>query len=116
MIRLQFQAQLAQYTAAYPAANYDLILAEGTPAGRLYVNRGEAEYRVLDIALLPERRGRGLGTQLLQAVLAEAGATGLPVRLSVYRENPALRLYQRLGFLPLAEEGFYLQMEYVPRG
>lgn len=115
MIRLQFQAQLTQYTAAYPAANYDLILEEGTPAGRLYVDRGKAGYRILDIALLPEHRGRGLGTQLLQAVLAEARAAGLPVRLSVSRENPALRLYRRLGFAPLAEEGFYLQMEYAPR-
>jgi ribosomal protein S18 acetylase RimI-like enzyme len=115
ILRQQFQTQLAYYTATFPAARYDVITLAGAAAGRLYVNRSGSELRILDIALLPEHRGQGLGTQILRTLLAEAETAGLPIRLHVERENSALRLYQRLGFSLLAEEGIYLLMEYQPR-
>jgi ribosomal protein S18 acetylase RimI-like enzyme len=115
IVRQQFQAQLAYYKATFPAAHYDLITVAGAAAGRLYVDRSESEIHILDISLVPEYRGQGLGTQILGSVLAEGEAAGLPVRLQVARENPALRLYQRLGFSLLADEGIHLPMEYRAR-
>ena len=57
---------------------------------------------MIDIALLPDHRGRGIGARLLRDVLHEATAAGLPVRLSVERSNPARSLYERLGFRTVA--------------
>ena len=71
---------------------------DGEPAGRLYVHRGESEIRIVDIALLPEHRGDGVGSALLRDLLAEADADGKRVTIHVERLNPALRLYERLGF------------------
>jgi ribosomal protein S18 acetylase RimI-like enzyme len=69
--------------------------------------------RIVDIALLPEQRGKGIGTALLRDLLAEADGTGKRVTIHVERLNPALRLYERLGFR-VAEEGVYLFLERPP--
>jgi ribosomal protein S18 acetylase RimI-like enzyme len=63
-----------------------------------------------DIALLPEYCNRGIGTTLLRT--SEAATAGKPLRIHVERFNPALRLYERLGFTPIAGRGVYLFMEW----
>jgi ribosomal protein S18 acetylase RimI-like enzyme len=91
-----------------------VVLVDGEPAGRLYVRRGDREIRIVDIALLPERRGNGIGTSLLRDLLAEADATGKSVTIHVERFNPALRLYERLGFAVAEDKGVYLFLERLP--
>ena len=60
----------------------------------------------LAISLLPEYRGLGIGTQLLNGLLLLLRENGyLRASLSVQKENPALRLYQRAGFRIVAEKG-----------
>ena len=113
-LALQFAAQHQYYQEVYPRADYRLILRDGQPAGRLYVNHGADEIRIVDIALLPEHRNRGLGTRLLRELLAEADAAGLPLTIHVERFNPALRLYARLGFRQLADKGVYLLLGRSP--
>ncbi len=115
-LRMQFDAQDRYYHATFPAASYDLIVTGEEVLGRLYVDRGEAAWLVLDIALLPEHRGRGIGTRLLTGVLAEAGAAAKPVQIHVERFNPVQRLYDRLGFRQIADEGVYLRLEWNPGG
>jgi ribosomal protein S18 acetylase RimI-like enzyme len=115
-LRMQFAAQDGYYHATFPAASYDLIVSGEEVLGRLYVDRGEAAWLVLDIALLPEHRGRGIGARLLTDVLAEAGAAAKPVQIHVERFNPAQRLYDRLGFRQVADEGVYLRLEWNPGG
>jgi ribosomal protein S18 acetylase RimI-like enzyme len=115
-LRMQFAAQDRYYRATFPAASYDLIVSGEEVLGRLYVDRGEAAWLVLDIALLPEHRGRGIGARLLTDVLAEAGAAAKPVQIHVERFNPAQRLYDRLGFRQIADEGVYLRLEWNPGG
>lgn len=114
-LRMQFAAQDRYYHATFPAASYDLIVSGEEVLGRLYVDRGEAAWLVLDIALLPEHRGRGIGARLLTDVLAEAGAAAKPVQIHVERFNPAQRLYDRLGFRQIADKGVYLLLEWTPR-
>ncbi len=113
-LRMQFAAQDRYYHANFPAARYDLVVSGDQVLGRLYVDRGEAAWLVIDLALLPEHRGQGLGTRLLGDVLAGAAAT--PVRIHVEQFNPARRLYHRLGFRQLADEGVYLLLEWKPGG
>ncbi len=66
----------------------------------------------MDIALLPEHRGRGIGTRLVQDVLDEARASGRSVSLHVEETNPAKRLYERMGFVDVEDRGVYILMEW----
>lgn len=111
----QFEAQHHHYQKYYPEASFDLILDEGEPIGRLYVSRWEREIRLVDVALVPEARGRGIGTELLRDLLSEGERTGRAVSIHVERFNPALRLYRRLGFQEIEEKGPYFLMEWRPR-
>jgi ribosomal protein S18 acetylase RimI-like enzyme len=113
-LRMQFHAQTKFYAESFPGAAFLMVLREGEPAGRLYVDRRGDEIRLLDIALLPEHRGAGLGTALLRDLTTEAAAAGKPLRIHVERFNPALRLYERLGFKLLQDEGVYYLMEWRP--
>jgi ribosomal protein S18 acetylase RimI-like enzyme len=89
---------------------FAIIQHAGEAAGRLYLARWASEYRIVDIALLPAFRGRGLGTAILNVIIAEATGHGLPVSIHVERFNPALRLYERLGFEFVSEYGVYYLM------
>jgi ribosomal protein S18 acetylase RimI-like enzyme len=113
-LRQQFQAQDTEYRRNYKDASFDLIVVDGEPAGRLYVNRGSEDIRIVDIALLPEYRGRGIGSALIQGLLAEARAARTTLSIHVEVNNPALRLYERLGFQPVTTHGIYLLMEVPP--
>jgi ribosomal protein S18 acetylase RimI-like enzyme len=110
-LRAQFDAQDRWYRENYPHATFEVVEVDGEPAGRLYLHRGEREIRIVDIALLPEHRGNGVGTSLLRNLLAEADATGKRVTIHVERLNPALRLYERLGFSVAEDKGVYLFLE-----
>jgi ribosomal protein S18 acetylase RimI-like enzyme len=110
----QFEAQDAHYRLHYDGAAFDVIEVDGEPAGRLYVHRGPSEIRIVDIALSPSYRGRGLGTRLLRALIAEADDAGRKLSIHVERNNPARRLYERLGFRPAGEHGLHLLMERLP--
>jgi GNAT superfamily N-acetyltransferase len=113
-LRMQFKAQDTYYRATYPNASYDVITSGDDALGRLYVDRGEESWRVLDIALLPERRGTGIGTRLLSEILAGAAAAGKPVQVHVERFNPARHLYDQLGFSEIEDQGVYLLLERRP--
>jgi ribosomal protein S18 acetylase RimI-like enzyme len=113
-LRQQFEAQDAWWRENYGGASFDVILVDGEPAGRLYVHRGPREIRIVDIALLPEHRGNGVGTGLLEKLLAEGDADGKSLTIHVERMNPALRLYERLGFSVVEDKGVYLFLERLP--
>jgi ribosomal protein S18 acetylase RimI-like enzyme len=110
----QFAAQDAHYRGNYPGASLDVIEVDGAPAGRLYVHRGPSDIRIMDIALAPEFRGRGIGTSLLRGLIEEADASGRKLSIHVEANNPARTLYDRLGFKPAGEHGVYVLMERPP--
>lgn len=108
----QFSAQDHHYRTNYPGATLDVIEVAGEPAGRLYVHRGPDEIRIMDIALVPAFRGRGIGTGLLGELMDEAGSSGRALSIHVEVNNPARRLYERLGFEPAGEHGVYVLMRW----
>ncbi len=119
-LRMQWLAQKRGYEARYPSEGHCILEHDGRPVGRLWVVRGEHELLLVDVTLLPVYRGTGLGTSVLRALQEEAAAAGKPLRLHVMRNNPALRLYTRLGFMPVAEAGQgtpepYVALEWSPR-
>jgi len=114
-LRQQFQAQDHAYHNNYPGAEFCVIAVDGADAGRLYLHRRADEIRIMDICLLPEYRRRGIGTQLLKGILQEGETASRIVTIHVEAFNPAMGLYQRLGFAMVAEHGVYCLMEWRPR-
>jgi GNAT superfamily N-acetyltransferase len=106
----QFRAQRHHYLTYYPDCERDVLESEGKPCGRLYLDRRAGTLAIVDISLLPEWRGRGVGTEMLKGIFAEASAADKSVAIQVEKFNPALRLYQRLGFVPDEDLGVYLSM------
>ena len=103
----QFQAQHAHYQRHYPTALWLVMLRGDCAIGRLYLDRWAHEHRLIDIALLPEHRGHGLGAALLDDLIDEAAAAGKSLSIHVEKNNPAMALYRRLGFKPVGEHGVY---------
>lgn len=110
-LRSQFEAQTSHYDLHYAEAEFLVLERDGQPIGRLILFWGERDLRVVDIALVPSCCGLGLGTALLRAVQAQAGGS---VSIHVERFNPALRLYQRLGFELEEDGGVYYRMRWKP--
>ena len=115
-VEQQFAAQDHHYRTNYPGATLDVVEVEGQPAGRLYVHRGPSDIRIMDIAMAPAFRRRGIGTGLLEELIAEAEGSGRKLSIHVEMENPARALYDRLGFVPAGEHGVYVLMERPPGG
>lgn len=111
-LRFQFEAQTAYYAEAYPRAERSIVEVDGEWAGRLYLDRRADEIRVVDIALLPAFRGRGIGTWLLRQVFEQAAAADRLVRIHVEKHNPARELYLRLGFAVIEDKGVYDFLEW----
>lgn len=111
-LQMQFRAQHADYQSRYPHADWLVSSHAGRDIGRLYLERGPDQHGVIDIAFLPEHRGRGFGTALLLDLLDEAAAAGKSIALHVEKFNPAMRLYRRLGFETEHEGGIYDRMRW----
>jgi ribosomal protein S18 acetylase RimI-like enzyme len=110
----QHEAQHQHYRAHYPGAEWLIVEEEGAAIGRLYLVEWASEFRIIDISLAPGARGRGLGGALLADAMAAAAAAGKSVSVHVERNNPALRLYERLGFVLAEDKGVYLLLEWTP--
>jgi ribosomal protein S18 acetylase RimI-like enzyme len=114
-LRQQFGAQDSYYREHYPTASFDVIVRDGVEVGRLYVDRWADEIRIIDIALLPEYRNRGVGTTLLCRLMDEGRQSSRTLSIHVEQFNPARRLYERLGFEYREDRGVYLLMEWTPQ-
>lgn len=111
-LRMQFDAQDQYYKSEYENPQFQIILFAGEPAGRLYLHPRPTEIRIMDITLLPAFRRKGIGTFLLKQILSQASAQNKSVTIHVEIFNPALRLYERLGFAKKADRGVYHLMEW----
>ena len=112
---MQFVAQKTHYEAHYPDCEFLVIELGQEPIGRLYVDRGEDDIRITDIALLPEFQGRGIGRMLMEEILAEGRDTRKRVTIHVEHNNPARRLYDSLGFRHVDTNGVYHLLEWSAR-
>lgn len=111
---MQFTLQDRHYREHFPASEHLIVLEAGRAVGRLYVDRAGDEIRILDIALLPAARGRGIGTRLLRTILDDADRTRRRVSLFTEPHNPARRLYARLGFIARDAGEMHVEMVRAP--
>ena len=110
----QFHAQHTHYAQHYPDCERNLILVNGERAGRMWIEEREDDIRLIDIALMPEYRGSGIGGILVRELLARGRAANKSVSIHVEIYNPAMRLYKRLGFVKKDSNGVYDLMEWKP--
>lgn len=113
-IDIQYNAQQQSYRLSYPEAENYIILHNGQPIGRMLIDRSEEAIHLVDIALLPDYRNHGVGSELVGRLLDEGASQERPVVLSVYNSNPAIHLYERLGFTKVDEESLYWKMQWLP--
>lgn len=96
-----------------------LALMNDEPVGAVWIRRSKAYGFVdedtpeLSLAVLPEYRGQGIGTKLMNELFALLQTRYAALSLSVARENPALRLYERLGFQIVQDDGHSVTMKRV---
>ncbi len=113
-LKQQFSLQHRSYAMQFPGADHRIIMCDDRLIGRILVYRAENEWRLVDIALLPRDRDRGIGTGLIRSLIAEAIEQRCPFRLQVVTTNPAVGLYERLGFRGIGSDALYHQMEFIP--
>lgn len=122
LMRMQFRAQSHSYAAHYPNAELLVIAqasqkAEPEPIGRVVVDWSGRELRLIDIALVPQRRNLGVGAAVIGHFQRAASARQALMRLSVARSNAAAeRLYRRLGFNAFTGDEVYAQLEWSANG
>lgn len=109
-LSMQFEAQTSHYIQCYPSAEWSIIECEGAGVGRLILDRATDHLHIMDIALMPRFRDRGIGTELLRQMLAEAMEKRLPVRLFAFTGERAMGLYRRLGFEIVKEDGVHTEL------
>ena len=115
LLRQQFVGRARSYDVDYPEARREIVENEGAPAGRLVCARETGAIVVVDVALLPDQRGRGLGTRLFDALAEEAAAESLHLRLSASTNNAAAhRFYLRLGFAVIERTSTSVRFEKAP--
>jgi len=111
-LRQQFDAQWVHYNIHYASGVHSLILAGGTPVGRLFIERRASEILIVDIALLREYRNSGVGTRVIEPILAEAALNGKAVTGLVERWNPSCRFWHRMGFCLTPQDELYYRIEW----
>lgn len=105
LIDSQYRLQLQHYLTHYPNQDYQVVVCQGKPIGRLLLSRMPDELRIVDISLMASMRGQGLGTMLITHTLQLAKHSLLPVTLHVDIHNPAHSLYRKLGFEVTEQSG-----------
>ncbi len=110
----QFDAQRHHYRTYIQNCRFDVLEYRGERVGRLYLEPRLTQLNIVDIALMPAWRGKGIGTTIIEAVKQAARQSGRGVCIFVEQFNPALRLYRRLGFSEVRDDGPYFEMEWVP--
>jgi RimJ/RimL family protein N-acetyltransferase len=95
-----------QVRGEVPDSTTSVVTAYGTDIGRLRVVRTADLVELAGLQLLPAHQGKGIGTQLVRDLMAEAAVSGRGFGLSVEKDNPrALALYERLGLVVVGEDG-----------
>jgi len=112
----QFELQKRHYDQHFGPEGHSIVELDRQPVGRLWLHDDDERRLIVDISLMADARGRGLGASLIRKTLAQARRNGRPcVRLHVLSNNPgAMRLYQRIGFTVVGAEGAHLRMEWRP--
>ena len=112
----QYDARAAGYANQFPSADQLVLEADGEPVGALIVDglQDAATVVIVDIVVAADQRNRGIGRRALAEIVDTADRRGAAVELTVAHGNPARRLYERLGFEPLATTELHERLRRPP--
>jgi GNAT superfamily N-acetyltransferase len=113
-ILMQYTAQKNHYAEYYKDAKHYVVIYDGRPAGRYWVDYGKEDIRLVDMSILPEFRGKGIGTVIFKYAFKRSEEMGLPCVLHVMKEHRSIPMYKRLGFRVIGETGVHDKMERPP--
>jgi len=105
--------QEANFDKKWTLQRYSIILGDDDPIGVLSISRKDDSVFLNEILVHPNHQNQGVGTLVMKRILTQAESDGMPVRLQVLKENPALSLYQRLGFRVFNTTDTHFQMEWL---
>jgi RimJ/RimL family protein N-acetyltransferase len=111
-VRMQFAAQQQHYRAHFPQGDHRIILVNGQAVGRLYTSEDKDGIEIMDVTLLPSHRNGGIGTPIINGLLARAREAGKRVRIYVETYNRSTRLFERLGFARIEDDGVNILFEW----
>lgn len=109
----QFDAQHTHYQRYFSKADFCIIEYKNKPIGRLYLLETEEALHIVEISILPLWRNKKLGSSIFNDIMTKASKFGKAVSIHVEKFNPALRLYERLGFKLVHEvNDVYIKMQW----
>lgn len=112
LVGLQEKVRRQTIRSTYPDAESQIIVVDGVEAGWVVVASLPGEMRLVEIMVLAEYRGKGVGSAVIREIMAVADHGGKKVRLGVNAMNPgAIRLYERLGFRRIGGDEIQHEME-----
>jgi ribosomal protein S18 acetylase RimI-like enzyme len=111
LLDMQYEAQRRHYSVHYPEARSWLLVEDGEPVGRLIEVPATDHLLLIDLAVAPSARRRGLATWMIGELTQKARADGVPLRCHVDPNNDAWQMYVRLGFTVIGSEGGSMVLE-----
>ncbi len=115
LVQMQWRGRTLTYANQYPGAeDWTISLEDGTPVGRYLLQKTPQGLRMVDFAILPEWRGQGIGTHVLQQLIHSTATNGSVFSLRVEKNNRALYLYKRLGLTVVSSDEISFEMEWKP--
>lgn len=117
ILRQQFAIEGKQYYKMYPHAVRSFIMINDIPVGQLLACEQENYLRIIDIGLLEEYRGAGIGSFLIEGLIKDMSLKGKGITLQVsWFNRRAYQFYIRCGFRVTKKLDVAYEMEYKPSG
>jgi GNAT superfamily N-acetyltransferase len=106
--------QCASFAAQWKPNEVQIVSVDGQDVGWLQISETPTEIRLQQFFISPDWQRTGLGTDVLSGLIANWRVTGKPIALTVLKNNPARRLYERFGFSVVGEVGVKFEMNRCP--
>lgn len=114
LICQQFKVEQSQLIQMYPKAKLNIIMLNEKPIGIIYISHGETSDRILQIGILEDYRGLGIGKKVMNKIIKESVKRGKTVSLQVAWFNQrAYVFYEKLGFKVVENNTVFYEMQYI---
>ena len=115
-LKLNIGAQINSFRQQWEPTQVRIITREGADIGWLQSTTTDGELFLAQLFLDAAVQNQGIGTEVMHRLISEATRADRAVTLGVVKINPALRLYERLGFMITHEDDHKFYMRREPQG